>query len=320
VSDDLWYPITRPTSRGGAFRSAFGGTWPDLADAPRWLDGMGEAGVLDEHEVRQFGSWIDDGFLQLPGAIPTADVDALNDAIDRMWRDAADGSPYLAETFDGRVEVARLRPEFRERHHKVLNLHAQMPEATRVALAGPVLKFLRKLFLRPPLAFQSLYFTYGTRQHMHQDTAYVPVNSPMEMVGVWIALEDVQPGTGELQYFVGSHRIPEYRFDGRWRSKRSDDPDDEPFLRHVYEQSVAAGCELVRFLPKKGDVLIWHADLVHGGAQDGREGATRKSFVTHFCPSDVMPGWVRDGVPQSEIRRHESLGAYTCYLDYAQQV
>ncbi|MFN3242604.1 MAG: phytanoyl-CoA dioxygenase family protein [Planctomycetota bacterium] len=233
MSDDLWYPITRPTSRGGAFRSALGLTWPDLADAPRWLDGMGEAGVLDEHEVRQFGSWIDDGFLQLPGAIPTADVDA---------------------------------------------------------------------------------------QHMHQDTAYVPVNSPMEMVGVWIALEDVQPGTGELQYFVGSHRIPEYRFDGRWRRKRSDDPDDEPFLRHVYEQSVAAGCELVRFLPKKGDVLVWHADLVHGGAQDGREGATRKSFVTHFCPSDVMPGWMRDGVPHSEIRRHESLGAYTCYLDYAQQV
>ena len=28
------------------------------------------------------------------------------------------------------------------------------------------------------------------------------------------------------------------------------------------------GCEFVKFLPKKGDALIWHADRVHGGAQD----------------------------------------------------
>ena len=57
VNEDLWYPLTEPTSRGRGYRSAFGGTWPDLADAPRMLSGMIEIGLLDETLVitRSFG-------------------------------------------------------------------------------------------------------------------------------------------------------------------------------------------------------------------------------------------------------------------------
>lgn len=316
VNRDLWYPITEPTSRGGAFRSAFGGTWPDLADAERWLDGMHETGILTDDDAERFRFWIEHGYLILPGAVPAAHVDALNGAIERLWRESANGSPFRAETFDGTIRVEPLRPELRGRPHKVLNLHAQLPEATRVVMAAPVLRFLRLLFLRPPMAFQSLYFTVGTRQHMHQDTAYVVVNSPLEFAGVWIALEDVQPHSGELQYFDKSHRIPEYLFHGKWRSKPSDDPDDEPFLRWVHEQSVARGCELRRFRPKQGDALVWHADLAHGGAQDVAPGTTRKSIVTHFCPKDVLPAWYREGMPYEPRRHHADVGAYTCWYRY----
>jgi hypothetical protein len=40
---------------------------------------------------------------------------------------------------------------------------------------------------------------------------------------------------------------------------------------------------------KKGDVLIWHADLMHGGAPIEDPKRTRKSLVAHFMPLGVMP-------------------------------
>jgi hypothetical protein len=47
-------------------------------------------------------------------------------------------------------------------------------------------RFLGLLFERPPLAFQSLLFRWGSEQEMHQDAAYVVLRSPMELVGCWI--------------------------------------------------------------------------------------------------------------------------------------
>ena len=46
------------------------------------------------------------------------------------------------------------------------------------------------------------------------------------------------------------------------------------------------------FSAKKGDVLIWHADLAHGGAAVTNKESTRKSLVGHFCPEDVSPLYV----------------------------
>lgn len=42
------------------------------------------------------------------------------------------------------------------------------------------------------------------------------------------------------------------------------------------------------FLAKKGDVLIWHANLVHGGAPIINEALTRKSMVIHYYADDVI--------------------------------
>jgi ectoine hydroxylase-related dioxygenase (phytanoyl-CoA dioxygenase family) len=42
------------------------------------------------------------------------------------------------------------------------------------------------------------------------------------------------------------------------------------------------------FAAKKGDVLIWHSDLIHGGHPVSQD-ITRKSVVTHYCPKHVAP-------------------------------
>ena len=42
------------------------------------------------------------------------------------------------------------------------------------------------------------------------------------------------------------------------------------------------------FLAKKGDVFIWHANLVHGGMPVANPGLTRKSMVIHYYAKDVI--------------------------------
>ncbi len=43
------------------------------------------------------------------------------------------------------------------------------------------------------------------------------------------------------------------------------------------------------FLGAKGDVLMWAADLAHGGSDVTDPSLTRKSLVGHCCPNRVAP-------------------------------
>ncbi|MBD2774698.1 phytanoyl-CoA dioxygenase family protein [Iningainema tapete] len=131
---------------------------------------------------------------------------------------------------------------------------------------------------------------------MHQDPAYVVLSSPTKMAASWIALEDIEAGSGELIYYEGSHRIEEFLFKGIY--KHWDGEDIE--MHHEYLKTLHTKCQqmnlaLKKFQPKKGDVLIWAVDLVHGGSEitHPNPNVTRRSLVTHYCPYDVNPNYFR---------------------------
>lgn len=104
----------------------------------------------------------------------------------------------------------------REGANRLLDLHA-FSENARLAFAAPkVVEFLSAIFETKPKAFQSLMFWKGSQQAIHKDTAYVQIDgAPMHLAASWLALEDIAPGTGELEYYVGSHRAPDFLFAGK---------------------------------------------------------------------------------------------------------
>ncbi|HEX5754721.1 MAG TPA: phytanoyl-CoA dioxygenase family protein [Archangium sp.] len=173
------------------------------------------------------------------------------------------------------------------------------------------------------LAFQSLSFEVGSQQAIHQDTAYVVTASPLEFAGVWIALEDIQEGSGELSYYEGSHRLPEYDFGAgtkHWDVGRDGHEIHDRFLRYLHEESKARGLPLRRFRPKKGDALIWHADLAHGGSPLTHldPAVTRRSLVTHLCPVDVDPHYY-SWAPERRTKVKYREGCYYSSVHYALQ-
>lgn len=117
---------------------------------------------------------------------------------------------------------------------------------------------------------------------------------------------------GPLEYYAGSHRIPESLFPGGRKLMPVDLQTDERYHHHLHSLCLQQGCTHEVFRPKKGTALIWHADLVHGGQRDVAPGTTRKSLVTHYCPVDREPAYF-DYWQNSGTLRHAPGAHYSWY-------
>jgi ectoine hydroxylase-related dioxygenase (phytanoyl-CoA dioxygenase family) len=134
-------------------------------------------------------------------------------------------------------------------------------------------------------------FPKGREQLAHSDTIHMTTYPLGYMAAAWIALEDIHPDSGPLVYYPGSHRLPYLMSEGL--EARSGplfiaEGKDQEYTRRLAAAVKDAGIEPVEFLADKGDVLVWHANLVHGGHSIERPGATRRSLVAHYFARDVL--------------------------------
>lgn len=277
-----------------AFHSRYGGLWTDRLDASQEIDRRVERRTLDAGDAERLRHWCDKGYVILPQAVDPRVCDRVRADIDRAWRD---GDERLYILSPGSQNPGPLTAGSPTEGMRVVDAYAHLDSARHALFAEPIVRFLSVLFEDEPLLFQSLSFEQGSQQGMHQDTAYVVVSSPLELAASWIALQDVVEGSGELMYYEGSHRLPEYHFGGgtkHWDPTRADSQQQHvewATLLHTNAQTM--GLPYRTFLPKKGDVLIWHADLAHGGAPPTDPAATRKSVVGHYCPTRCQPHYFR---------------------------
>lgn len=155
------------------------------------------------------------------------------------------------------------------------------------SLAGHplVLQLLETLYGRSPFCFQTLNFPVGSQQHFHSDALHFHSYPFGFMCGVWIALEDIQAGSGPLVYYPGSHRLPycSAESEGFSPEQVAAEPHPqrlfEPFWRQQVKQG---GFAAESFLPRQGQALIWHANLLHGGLPVQQRQLTRWSQVSHY--------------------------------------
>jgi len=111
------------------------------------------------------------------------------------------------------------------------------------------------------------------------------------LIATWTALEDVQDGAGVLQYYPGSHKLPyvmseDYTTNNTLWSLGADNyPNYEKKIASVIQQN---RLQPVQFKAQKGDVLIWHANLLHGGVPITQKQLTRKSQVAHYFGKGVL--------------------------------
>lgn len=157
-----------------------------------------------------------------------------------------------------------------------------------------VVDLLSKLYGRRAWPFQTLNFPVGTQQHFHTDAIHFSSIPERFMCGVWVALEDIGDDQGPLEYYRGSHKWPIYTNEHVGVIPKGDTTDQLTY-HELWEGLVElTGVEREVFRPKKGQALIWTANLLHGGVPHRDKAKTRWSQVTHYYFEDCAyykPMW-----------------------------
>lgn len=184
----------------------------------------------------------------------------------------------------------------------------QFDEDVRAIAANQtVLNLLGKFYGRKPFPFQTLNFPVGTQQDSHSDSVHFSSLPERFMCGVWLAMENVGPDAGPLFYYPGSHRWPivTNSLIGR-RGYGS----DLASAQDPYGPAWKALCEVNNaqaetFLARKGQALIWCANLLHGGSHQNDPTLTRWSQVTHYYFDDCIyytPAFSDETLGQLDLR------------------
>ncbi len=159
-----------------------------------------------------------------------------------------------------------------------------------IAANQAVIDLLSKLYGRKAFPFQTLNFAVGTQQDAHSDSIHFSSLPERFMCGVWLAMEDIRREAGPLFYFPGSHRWPimTNAIIGR-RGYGSDLASaQDPFGPAWRALCDAHGAQEEMFLARKGQALIWCANLLHGGSRQDDPTLTRWSQVTHYFFDDCI--------------------------------
>jgi hypothetical protein len=219
-----------------------------------------------------------DGYLVIENGIDSALIDQVRSDIEERLSSASENERPPLAGFN--YETGRYQDAWR-----------LLPSVAHVAGAPRVIEVLEHLYGLEARPFQTLNFVVGTQQRAHSDHIHFSSRPLGFMCGVWIALEDVNEENGPLFYYPGSHNLPYLNY-----SDLGIDQSRHEFEAGSYDEYEAAIEKYVEahgfareiFTAKKGDVLIWAANLVHGGSPVVKEGSSRWSQVTHYLFDDCV--------------------------------
>jgi ectoine hydroxylase-related dioxygenase (phytanoyl-CoA dioxygenase family) len=199
-----------------------------------------------------------------------------------------------------------------ENMQRVVNLHIALPSLLECWKLNKGIEVLQSIFGSKPALYTSLFFEKGSEQDIHRDTPYFWTQPGYNYVGFWVALEDATLQNGALTVVPGGHRLPEIN-----RKKIPElyytlneviDPWDprlwEAYQGELQRQCQEAGLKEEVLEVKKGDLVIWHPQLPHGGTPVRQRNATRYSFVVHATPPG-MNVFHQDAFfrPQSKVKK-----------------
>lgn len=216
--------------------------------------------------------FVDKGYLILRGFYSEEKVDMLNEEVDRLLSNNETGFNYTGRKVMDAYRFSPLIDKDFFRNEKLLH----------------ILDFMMGKKVIP---FQTINFIVGSEQRAHSDSIHMTTQPPGYLIASWVALEDIHEGNGPLFYYPESHRLPyvmtqDYDsgnskyFIGKESNKRYEDK--------IEEVVKEAGLKKEHFHARKGDILIWHANLLHGGEAITQTGATRRSMVSHYFCKDVI--------------------------------
>ncbi len=256
--------------------------------------------AFDDRACAQFEA---DGYLVIQGALSQERVDAARAELRAMT--LADDPECDSICFEGRI-ARRLRasapaensatvesgqftlgkaeermPELAAAERaayvrKFMGFTAHHPPLHALAVETGLLRALAQIMDDTPVLYQEMAMLkppHGREKPWHQDHAYFNFSLATRIVGVWIALEDVNQENGCMFVVPGGHL----------------DGPRAHFLRRDWQICDTDALTLPRIaVPmRSGDVLFFHSKLLHG-TPINRTDTMRWAVQYHYVPASAV--------------------------------
>jgi hypothetical protein len=267
INKPVWYSLKHADIK----RTLNEKPWLDEPDAVIKMQQSKVWSSFPTHIQQALLPWPQDGYVILKNYFTAAETEAVNNSIDDLLQTQ---KAYL--TSGGR---------------KIMNAWRQSRPCESLFKQKQLLTILSFLLGKQVVPFQTINFVYGSEQRAHSDSVHMTTEPLGYLIATWTALEDVQEGSGILEYYPGSHKLPyvlseDYETNNTLWSLGADNYPN-------YEKKIASVIATHHLTPQyfkaqKGDVLIWHANLLHGGSPITQKELTRKSQVAHYFGKGVL--------------------------------
>jgi hypothetical protein len=249
--------------------------WLDRPGARRVIKSRERTGHLTSFEAALCLKWVRDGYVVVDTLLDDMTLDYVWSAYEGAIANGVVTPPPEVQ-FPGDTIPGRL-----------LDPHLSVPEIDELMHHPGLVRVVDLLLGARSFPFQSISGHKASQQAIHGDSIHMTTYPPGYLVAMWVAFEDIDAGSGPLEYYPGSHRL---------RTVYSADVGivDEAFKRSGYQDFDSKYTPAIKniisaralkprhFYARKGDVLFWHANLLHGGSQRKDFEKTRKALVFHF--------------------------------------
>ncbi|MGI8824096.1 MAG: phytanoyl-CoA dioxygenase family protein [Chloroflexota bacterium] len=246
----------------------------------------------------QVGSYVDDGFLMVPGIISGAELEEIKadaakiarggydttaEAIPEQYAQAAVRLKTVPDNLSDE-EVQRtilaihnpheISPVILKylKHPMICGILGQISAAHLPYWDGSVKCMQTMLFVKPP-GFQG--------QAWHQDELFIPTRD-RSLVGAWIAVDDATIENGCLSIIPGSHR-PGYLYPLR-EHNQPDEFDTGPTC-YGFDESAEVPVEV-----KAGSVVFFNGYVLHRSRKN-RSQMYRRVLVSHYMNAASLLPW-----------------------------
>lgn len=221
----------------------------------------------DQQVQESIKSFDDLGYCVIPNFLDAETVDKVNTEIEDLLK-------------SGKIQYKYV--------NKLMFAIHKSPYLGRLWKNHPFNELLNYLIKGNAELFQSINFLHGSEQETHSDSIHMTTFPLGGLLGVWIALEDIDEENGPIHYYPESHKLP-YYMNGDYNNVGSrfmlGDKGYTAYEAMIKEKIASKKINKEVFTASKGDMFIWHANLLHGGEPHINKDRNRKSMVLHYFDS-----------------------------------
>ncbi|MBI1267711.1 MAG: phytanoyl-CoA dioxygenase [Cryomorphaceae bacterium] len=270
LKKSIYAPLSSSDFKGAQFSEHAKDTpWSDRATSIQGKPGWENLKPQIQNSLSE--TWVDSGFAILKGYFDSTFIDAVNMEVEQLME-----SKEIDFNYSGR---------------KIMFAYRKGQRLGEIAFDKGICDALDYLMGKQMKPFQSINFEMSSEQRAHSDSIHMTTFPAGYMAAAWVALEDIGPDQGPLQYYPSSHKLDYIlndTFDHGGSSVLLGENAYLHYEEHIQKLIRDKALQPVTLHVKKGDVFLWHGNLLHGAIKMNDRSLTRKSMVVHYFSPEVI--------------------------------